>query len=42
MKDGVRVSGSGNGMGWCAASIRMISRVRSNKVGIGVTIDQQV
>jgi hypothetical protein len=42
LKDGVRDSGSGNGMEWCAASLRVISRVRSNKVGIDVTIDQQV
>jgi hypothetical protein len=42
LKDGVRASGSGNGMEWCAASLRVIPRVRCNEVGIDVAIDQQV
>ena len=29
-------------MEWRAASLRVFSRVRSNEVGIDVTIDQQV
>ena len=39
LRDEVRVSGSGNGMEWCAASLRVFSRVWSNEVGIDVTID---